>query len=286
MIETLTQAQIEKFPTYVKKWTERGLTTVQRTSEDAIRDFTLFQENILKKTPLPVVLLKSPLECNKKIKELTCPDMKSGEFQCVYPYFDCQYWAGWFSFYDYMEQELGIKYDNKKNYDIMKSCQSYGMVFPLDTICIVCQPPTIIKTNSNGLHCENGVALSYNGDNELYALNGVIMSKELVMTPAHDITTNQVFKETNVDIRRELIRKVGIAQILDKLPHKILDSDGDYVLYSIDLSAEVKDARYLKMTNPSIGVFHIEAVGPEIATVKDAKLWRNENMFADAEILT
>jgi hypothetical protein len=284
-IEKLTTEQEAKMSEYVSKWTERGLTTTQRSLEDAQIDFHNFQKIVLKKDkPAKVVLVKSPLEANKLIKKMYFKD--TDKMKCFYPYFDCQYWAGWFSFYEFMEKELGVKYDNKVEYDAMCACSGYGMVYPLDDICIVVQPPTIIKKNANGLHCENGPALSYDGDNELYALNNVVMPKHYVLTDSHEITGEMIFKETNVEIRRELIRKVGIEQIFEKMPHKLLDRQDEYELYSIELSEEVKDARYLKMTNPSIGCFHMEGVAPEISTVKDALKWRNQNMFENADVLT
>ncbi len=206
------------------------------------------------------------------------------EFTFVYPYFDCQFWAGWFSFYEFFRNECGISYPSE--YDTFKNCQDYGMVFPLDELCIVCQPPTIIKKNNSGLHCENGPALSYNGDNEIYALNGVVMKKEYVMTPSHDISGEMILKETNTEMRRELLRKVGVERAMDSLPHKLLEKRGNYELYSIDLSNEVKDARYLKMLNPSVGVWHIEGIEPGISTIADALKWRNNNWYEDAEILT
>ena len=285
MIEALTKTQESKMSEYVSKWTELGLITTPRTITDAKIDFFKFQQLVLKKDkPTEVILVNSPLEANKKIKELYFKD--TDKMKCFYSYFDCQYWAGWFSFYEFMEKEVGIKYDNKAEYDAMCACSGYGMVYPLDDICIVVQPPTIIKKNASGLHCEDGAALSYNGDNEIYALNGVVMPKEYVLTPSHKITSEMIFKETNVEIRRELIRKVGLEQVFERMPHKLLDTQGNYELYSIDLSEEVKDARYLKMTNPSIQVFHIEGVAPEIATVKDALKWRNQNMFENADVLT
>jgi len=42
----------------------------------------------------------------------------------------------------------------------------------------------------------------------------------------------------------------------------------------VDLSPEVREAKYLKMINPSIGCFHVEAVGPECFTVEHAINWR------------
>jgi hypothetical protein len=229
--------------------------------------------------------LDSPRQCNLKIKELSGIPATE-KMQCIYPSFDGQYWAGWFSFYDYMETELGIVYPNKVEYDILKNCVKYGGVYPLDTVCIVCQPPTIIKKNANGLHCEDGPALSYNGDNEIYALNGVVMDKKYILTPAEQLKSVDILKETNVEVRRELIRKVGIERMLEVLPHKVMGIKNNYELLSIQLSDTIPDARYLKMKNPSIGVFHLEGVDPTIKTVDEALAWRNDNMFTDAEILT
>ena len=226
------------------------------------------------------------LEVAEEIKSHIMAQMTSEDNKFVYPYFDCQFWASWFSFYEFMKTELGIEFPNEKEYNILKDCQKYGMVFPLDDLCVVCQPPTIIKKNNSGLHCENGPALSYNGDNEIFALNGVVMPKEYVLTPARDITAETVMKETNVEIRRELLRKVGIERLMNDLPHKLLETRGNYELYSIDLSNEIKDARYLKMQNPSIGVFHLEGLAPGINTIEEALKWRNNNLFVDAEILT
>lgn len=285
-IEALTPAQEAKFPEYVEKYIKLGLTTARVTKEETEIDMENLQKYILEnKTIVPVVLFDSPKQCWEYIRKAV--NAKKGELtDFIYPYLDGQFWAGWVSFYEFMRVEVGIVYANMDAYNAVKSCIKYGMIFPLDEVIVVCQPPTIIKTNSNGLHCEDGVALSYNGDNEIYALNGVLMTKDYVLTPAEQITPEQIFRETNVEVRRELLRKVGIERIIDQVPHKILDTQGNYELYSLDLCDEVKDARYLKMTNPSIGCFHMEGVEPDISTVSDALKWRNQNMFEHAEVLT
>jgi hypothetical protein len=74
--------------------------------------------------------------------------------------------------------------------------------------------------------------------------------------------------------------------MLSKLPHKSLDKRGDYELLSVTLSPQLKDARYLKMVNPSVGVYHMEGEPPEIDTVEKALNRRNKQWFTDAEILT
>ena len=287
MITELTPEQLAKFDGYVEKWTKLGLTTARRTAADAAIDFGIFQKKVLQKEPVPVELYDSPAKCWARVNEIYSKrEGRAVNLKFVYPYFDCQFWAGWFAFYEFMRHELGVEYSNVDTYEAMLACQPYGMVFPLDEVCIVCQPPTVIKRNKSGLHCENGPALSYNGDNEIYALNGIVMPKEFVMTSAVNIKAADVMKETNVEIRRELIRKIGIESLMEQMPHKLLDKRDNYEVYSIELSTEVKDARYLKMLNPSLQIFHLEGLDPSIGTVKDALLWRNQNMFENAEILT
>jgi hypothetical protein len=314
-IKELTPAQVAKFPIYIAEWVKRGLTTKRMEETSAMRDYTSFQTLILKKkeTELtPVVIFDSPLRCwiavvlcsvlpetvkgktseqLQKSLESDIEDVMAGKPRIdksnfdnfIYPYFDGQFWANWFSFYEFMKNELGVVYENIDAYNCLKECQKYGMVFPLNNICVVCQPPTRILKNASGLHCENGPALSYNGDNEIYALNGVVMKKEYILTPAEKIETVDVLKETNVEIRRELFRKIGIDRLLDDLPHTLLDKRDNYELYKLQLSEEIKEARYLKMTNPSIGCYHVEAVGPECNTVEEAINWRAGSLLSPGE---
>ena len=309
MINSLTEEQRTKLPQYVKEWTQKGLTTERRTIEEATNHFTDFQSVIMKRdTPTPVILLDSPLQCWVAICEINNSGFTTVESLVdkvneiiknatekgttnelmkgfIWPYFDCQFWASWLSFYEFMRVELGIVYTNMKEYDVFKRCQPYGMAFPLDEVFIVCQPFKLVNKNKSGLHCENGPALSY-GHNEIYALNGVVMNKKWVMTHHSKIDVQEILKETNVEVRRELIRKVGIERVMHDLPCTLLDSKDTYELYSIELSPEIKNAKYLKMINPSIKCFHIEGVGPEVNTVEEALNWRNNNFFTNAEVLS
>lgn len=199
----------------------------------------------------------------------------------VYPYFDCQFWAGWFSFYEFCRNELGIKFDNIEAYTALLNCQPYGMVWPLDTLCVVCQPPTIIKKNNLGLHCEDGPALSYNGANEIYALNGVTVPKELVMTPAEELSLDFFKKEKNADIKAEFVRKFGVERMLDfgKLVDSYKNYDekthdwwyrSEYELHDMKNLFGVDYQPYLKMLNQTTGIWHVEAVSPQCRTLKDA----------------
>lgn len=86
------------------------------------------------------------------------------------------------------------------------------------------------------------------------------------------LTKEQILGEKNVEIRRELIRKIGIDVFIQRCGAKVIDKKNNYELLSIKLSDEAPDARYLKMKNPSINTWHVEGV--EGNTVEEAINWR------------
>jgi hypothetical protein len=168
-----------------------------------------------------------------------------------------------------------------------KLCLSAGWSLLFWDFAIVSEKPTAIHRNgSNRLHRDGGLALEHSDGWGVYALNGVRMKKEYVMTPAERMKPETVLAEPNADVRRELLRKVGIERMLSKLTHKVLDKRDSYEVLSVRLSEEVRDARYLKMINPSVGCFHMEGIPTECDTVTKSLNWRNQNWHEDAEILT
>lgn len=137
----------------------------------------------------------------------------------------------------------------------------------------------MLHRNMRGqLHCDGGMAVKYPDGWGVYALNGVRMKAEHVETPAEKLDGRAVLAESNVEVRRELMRKIGIERMLSHLPHKLLDAQDHYELLAVDLSAEAKGCRYLKMLNPSIGVWHMEGVANECKTVQHALNWRAGNI--------
>ena len=110
----------------------------------------------------------------------------------------------------------------------------------------------------------------------IYALYGVRVPQALVETPADALDPHEwVLKQTNAEIRREAVRKIGIERVCERLGAKVIDTQGDmYELLLLDLG-DRRRRPYLKMRNPSLGVFHIEGVHPDVKTVEAALTWRN-----------
>ena len=127
------------------------------------------------------------------------------------------------------------------------------------------------------LHADNGPAVSWpDGEEQYFFLNGVHVPRELVESPANEIDPRLLLSERNAAVRREIVRKVGIERLCAGLNAQYVDRVGNYELLLLDL----QDGRirpYLKMKNPSIGVYHIEGVAPECRTVAEALAWRNQS---------
>ena len=204
----------------------------------------------------------------------------------MWPYFSGHFWAGYFAWVDALKY-IGVTDLPLRKYHILEKCHELGVFYPLDNVLIVGSKPSVLTLNSVGqLHNDQSAAIEYADGYKLFFLNGIAMDPEQVLTSSENMSPESVLMESNVDKRRELIRKIGIERMLSKLPNRSLDKRDNYELLSVTLSEEVKDARYLRMINPSIGIWHLEGVDPSCKTIEESLNWRNSNWHENAEILT
>jgi hypothetical protein len=134
----------------------------------------------------------------------------------------------------------------------------------------------VFRLHGEQLHSDDGPALSWQeGNDQHFFLNDVHVPKELVLTPARELDPRLILRERNVGVRREIVRKIGIERICQVLGAQTLDSQGDYELLLLDLQ-DGRRRPFLKMKNPSVGIYHIEGVAPECHTVAEALAWRNQ----------
>jgi len=186
-------------------------------------------------------------------------------------------WGGFPAYAEAMRDVLSLKgLKVWEKYDAWERCAIYGGFRLMhEKFCLVSEFPVSLKMDErNRPHCTTGPSHRWKDGFEIYYLNGIRMRKEDVMTPAEKLDPKEILKRENVEERRELIRKVGIERMLSVLKNKVLDKKGDYSLLSIELSDQVKDARFLKMLNPSIQIWHLEGVSRECNTVAEAINWR------------
>ena len=206
--------------------------------------------------------------------------LKEGE---KFDYNGIGYDSGWTAFYDYMER-IGVKYDETfhfaewKNF-ILKSGIFCTVLY--EKAAFVCVRPIAVHRNKEYvLHNPNGMAIEWRDGYGEYYLNGVQVTEEIVMTPAEQLDAHLVVKEKNVEVRREIVRKVGIEKVCKDLGAKVIEEGLDHCGQPCQLlGLDLGDGRirpYIKLKNPSVdGIFHIEGVHPACETLEDAFKFRN-----------
>ena len=188
-----------------------------------------------------------------------------------------QHDAHWLGFYDYFGEVLGLKEETAPLHGLQMVAKSAGWYIPHENICWISERHNVCKLKDGQIHCDGGPAIAYPDGWSVWALNGVRVPQWLAETPAEEIDCIEFAKIENVEVRREFIRKVGIERLCTKLKSEILDKSGDYELHLIDLDGDTGKWPYLKMLNPSIGVWHMECVARECTTVEQALKWRNQS---------
>ena len=193
----------------------------------------------------------------------------------VYPYADGNFSAGFFAYYDYMKEVLHVDFGELSgDYEIYKSITKLSLVYPFEDFCVVCQKPEEIHFNKDdNLHKEGGAAIRYSDGFSVWSLNGVTVSQEVAETPSDKLSAQLMLTEKNAEVRREIYRKIGAERVAHDLGAKERDRKGDYELLLIPMG-NGREHPFLKMKNPSIGVYHLEAVHRDCKTVNQALNFR------------
>jgi hypothetical protein len=159
--------------------------------------------------------------------------------------------------------------------DIAQSCCWWWCY---ENYVVISERPTVVcmQAGSRGverIHCVDGPAIAFADGWEVFALNGVRVPQWIVETPAQEIDPKKILTEQNAEVRREILRKIGVERAIAALGAKSLDKRADeYELLEIDFTGRAR--RYLKMRNPSIGIWHVEPVHPDCDTIQQAINWR------------
>ena len=285
LVKQLTKDQEAKIDVYLKKWLKIGKRTKPTDQTKAINAVKFLYKMIDMEMPTDVRFVKSPLEANKLIHKLQ-GKKKSEAVEYVYPTRSV-YWLAYYGFYDYI---LNVIFPQEKNNfklftQFLKHSKEFFAVYMFDTVAIISEFPTEYNLNEQGqLHNDKGASMSFSDGFKLYNLNGVSVTKEIATIKGSKITKEMLLKEQNVDIRRELLRKVpneNISKVLNSeiVDQKIVTINGkniNYELLKIDIDGNGRVRPFLKMNNPSLkGVIHIEGVGDDCLTIEDAIKFRN-----------
>ena len=113
-------------------------------------------------------------------------------------------------------------------------------------------------------------------------LNGIRVPKWLAMTPAEKLDPALALKETNADVQREIIRKIGAERMLKHCDAKTLDTWIDpktghtYKLMDMTIGQNIR-RKYMYFEHASIpGVFFAKPVPPEVSKAVHGYAWQRK----------
>ena len=284
-IETLTQDQINRMADYRDKWISIGLSTDpanRPAAEEGIKKAYRIAGLALPKivwcgSPLAQGLTRALVMglSKSEVRDSVWASVGASVRDSVWASGYGQHDANWLAFYEYFRDVCALGEQTQRLSGIWEISKNAGWWLPHEKICWVSERHNTLNRNSEGrLHCDNGPALQYPDGWAIWALNGVRVSENIVTTPAEKLDPAIILKEQNAEIRREIVRKIGIERVCERLNAQCVDKQGEYELLLLDLQ-DGRKRPYLKMRNPSIGVYHVEGVHPECTTVEAALKWRN-----------
>lgn len=320
MIDQLTPAQMARFPEFVEKWTTIGLSTEPADRVHAEQGVRLAYHAANLPAPHKIVWCGSPLSQGLTryiVQHAHEEDVGASVRASVETSVEASVWASvrdsvranvqasvwdsvrasvgdsvgdsgygqhdanWLGFYDYFRRVLALTTQTDPLQGLTQIAEHAGWWLPHQHICWMAERHRRVCRNGAGqLHNDAGPAVEYPDGFAIWALHGVRVPPELVQTPAEQMDPRLLLTDTNAEVRRERVRKIGIERVCAALTTKVLDTHGDYELLLLDLG-DGRARPYLKMRNPSIGVYHIEGVAPHIHTVQHAINWRAGNDHED-----
>lgn len=186
-------------------------------------------------------------------------------------------WAGYECYLTAARDILGLRLPEHEAYSHWEQAAIHGGFRVMhEEFCMVCDFPEFIRVDQNSQpHCETGPSHRWRDGWELYHWHGVAVPAAWVMDPA-SVEPYDVLSTIDVEVRAAGISILGMARMLDKLPHAIIDSDpdplhGDLIRVTIPDLAE--PVHYLSAHCPRNGRI-MEAVPNHITSVIGAQAWR------------
>ena len=141
--------------------------------------------------------------------------------------------AFWVSFYKFGEY-IGVEYEtaDQQALDLWDSIiRKCGYIFQVGNMVIITNRPTAIHFDENNeLHCEMEPAIKFRrgSKSNIYAIHGVVVPGAIIEHPEL-ITTADIEKEDNAEIKRIMMDRMGISKYLEDTKAKIVDMDSTFV---------------------------------------------------------
>lgn len=262
-IEKLTAEQEAQLAVYRDKWIAIGMSTDRVDPERATEAVKLLYSCGDLKAPEKILFANGP----RHAKELL--GNRSVTESCVYGNHE----AAWLSFYDYMQNVLGVDFNGKLD-GLWAAARECGWISCYDTLAVVQDRPLHIKMDEeNRLHGEDGPAILYADGFTVYAWHGVRIPAEWIEDRA-SLKASVALTWENMEQRRAACEIVGWVNILKELNATVIDEDEDPMIGTL-LEVDIPDIgreKFLKVLCGTGREFAIP-VPPDSKTALAANAW-------------
>lgn len=252
IFEKLSKEQERQIPEYTQRWIKVGLSTEETdraVSEAAIdkayklAGLTPPQKKFWARSPYEGAIMAARLmkyDDIEESREVSKEEIIEQLYKCAYGSHD----TSWLGFYNYFDEVCNIKTPQLEG--LTETSLHCGWWWPFDKAVIITPKPLEIHLDDDGqLHCENGMAIHYSDGWGVWAWHGVRVPQRLIEDP-QSYTAKEILRESNVELRRCMIEKIGV-QILEDESH-IISSDNRGELYEIIIDND-EPIRYVKVIN-------------------------------------
>jgi len=295
----VTPAELERMYAIRDKWIRIAFATLDSVSpdnDDKIRDAIerLYRAaNIAKPR---VIIVDSPyimaLAYRKALEMLSQLKSDATGREWGHVYQGGNMWAGFLAYAEALRDVIGLTgldcWEKYQAWEDAAKCSGFRVMH--EKFCIVSRFPVELHVGEKKLpHNDNGPSHRWRDGFEIYTLNGVRVRKEVVTTPPELMTRDFLMKyfivEQNVDVRAQILKKLGVELFLSRMGGTLIASEPPvYELYSLDLGGETRAAKYLKMKNPSVDLWHVEPVDDACTTIDEALHSRKPHRLREIKV--
>lgn len=147
-----------------------------------------------------------------------------------------QHDAGWLSLYDFF-QRIGVT-DLEVLEGLKKAAQHCGWWWAMDECAVVSALPVELhRDDQRRLHHESGMAIRFSDDWGLYHWHGVEVPKHVITDPTL-ITISEIMEQSNQEVRRVMIVRMGQERFLEESQAELVHQDSFGKLWRIQVAEQ------------------------------------------------
>ena len=230
----LTPDQEARIPEYVERWINKY---TEPLNEENTREAVVeLYEHFSLKEPT-IIYGDSPKHC----VELAKRDGKTREEIRDSAYVST-WWGSWAAWYEFADEVCQVEFDKNKFNRFTKFVENIHYSIAFDETIYISQKPEELHYEGDRLHADLKPAIKYKDGFGVYALNGVLVPEEMVMTPADELSMEYYKTISSADIRTEFIAKVGIHRMFEH--GKKIDSYEKYLGTYLEENQPLVQSKY------------------------------------------